>query len=93
MNVVYRGVVNPMTISLQASLDKVSTSLQDLVLQAVEKYNMSPTTGNEVVIDVTGTLPDGSKVSDKKTFRIRYSWSHRTIRRNRSGKGPKSNLK
>jgi hypothetical protein len=36
------------------------------------KYNISPTTGNEVVIDVA-TLPDGSKVSDKKTFRIRYS--------------------
>jgi hypothetical protein len=35
------------------------------------KYNISPTTGNEVVIDVTGTLPDGSKVSDKKTFRIK----------------------
>jgi hypothetical protein len=44
-------------------------------------------------VDVTGTLPDGSKVSDKKTFRIKVFPSPTgTIRRNRSVKGPKSNL-
>jgi hypothetical protein len=32
---------------------------------------MNPGQGSEVVINVTGTLPDGSKVSDKRTFRIK----------------------
>jgi hypothetical protein len=44
------------------------------------------------VIDV-GTLPDGSKVSDKKTFRIKVFPSPTgTIREKQVGKGPKSNL-
>jgi hypothetical protein len=54
-----------MTISFAGiSADKVS-SAPGLSSAGGGKYNMSPTTGNEVVIDV-GTLPDGSKVSDKK---------------------------
>jgi hypothetical protein len=32
---------------------------------------MKPGSGTEAVINVTGTLPDGSKVSDKKVFRIK----------------------
>jgi hypothetical protein len=32
---------------------------------------MNPGAGTEAVINVTGTLPDGSKVSDKKVFRIK----------------------
>ena len=32
---------------------------------------MRPGTGREVTINVTGTLDDGSKVSDRKTFRIK----------------------
>ena len=32
---------------------------------------MSPGSGREVTINVTATLDDGSRVSDKKTFRIK----------------------
>jgi len=32
---------------------------------------MNPGSGTEVAINVTGTLPDNSKVSDKKIFRIK----------------------
>ena len=35
------------------------------------KYSMVPTSGREVAINVTATLDDGSKVSDKAIFRIK----------------------
>jgi gliding motility-associated protein GldM len=73
MNVVYRGVINPMTISFAGvSDDKVSASGAGLSRAGkAGSYNMNPGQGSEVVINVTGTLPDGAKVSDKKTFRIK----------------------
>jgi gliding motility-associated protein GldM len=95
MNVVYRGVVNPMTISFAGiSADKVSASAPGLSSAGGGKFNMSPASGNEVVINVTGTLPDGSKVSDKKTFRIKGIPGPTGTIRGEAGvvKGPKSNL-
>ncbi len=73
MNVVYRGVVNPMTISFAGVSDNnVSVSAPGLTKgSGVGKYNISPGQGRELVINVTGTLPDGAKVSDKATFRIK----------------------
>ncbi len=73
MNVVYRGVVNPMTISFAGiSADKVSASAPGLSSAGKPgAYKMNPGSGTEAVINVTGTLPDNSKVSDKKIFRIK----------------------
>ncbi|MCX7546612.1 gliding motility protein GldM [Xanthomarina sp. F1114] len=73
MNVVYRGVANPMTISFAGISDNnVSASAPGLSkTSGVGKYVMNPGTGREISINVTGTLPDGSKVSDKATFRIK----------------------
>ena len=73
MNVVYRGVVNPMTISFAGVSDNnVSASAPGLSKAGgVGKYNMSPGSGREVTINVTGTLPDGTKVSDAAKFRIK----------------------
>lgn len=73
MNVVYRGVSNPMTISFAGISDNnVSASAPGLSkASGVGKYSMNPGTGREISINVTGTLPDGSKVSDKATFRIK----------------------
>ncbi len=71
MNVVYRGIPNPMTISFAGvSSDKVNASASGL-RKSGKGYVMTPTKGREVSINVTGTLPDGSKVSDKKKFRIK----------------------
>lgn len=71
MNVVYRGIPNPMTISFAGvSADKVNASAAGL-RKSGKGYMMTPTKGREVSINVTGTLPDGSKVSDKKKFRIK----------------------
>lgn len=74
MNVVYRGVKNPMTISFAGIPDnKVSASAQGLSRAGGSKYVMDATSvkGREVTINVSGTLPDGGKVSDNATFRIK----------------------
>lgn len=74
MNVVYRGVQNPMTISFAGIADNnVNASAQGLSRVNGSKYVMDATrvTGREVTINVSGKLPDGSSVSDKATFRIK----------------------
>lgn len=73
MNVVYRGVSNPMTISFAGVSDNnVSASAPGLSKgSGTGKYVMNPGGGKEVVINVSGTLPDGTKVSDRATFRIK----------------------
>jgi gliding motility-associated protein GldM len=73
MNVVYRGVTNPMTITFAGiSSDKVSASAPGLSSAGKPgSYKINPGEGTEVTINVTGKLPDNSSVSDKKTFRIK----------------------
>ena len=73
MNVVYRGVDNPMTISFAGVPDnKVTASAPGLQKKGNGSYNMKPTAGGrEVTINVTARLDDGSTSSDKKTFRIK----------------------
>jgi len=96
MNVVYRGVVNPMTISFAGlSPDKVLAQATGLTrVGNSSSYTMRPGTGTEVVINVTGTLPDNSKVVDKKTFRIKGIPGPTGTIRGEMGvvKGPKSSL-
>jgi len=75
MNVVYRGVKNPMTISFAGISDnKVEPRGEGLSKgNGVGKYIMDVTRvqGREVTINVTGTLPDGNKVTDNAKFRIK----------------------
>lgn len=73
MNVVYRGVENPMTISFAGVSDNnVTASAPGLAKgSGVGKYVMRPGSGKEVTINVNGKLPDGTGVSDKATFRIK----------------------
>jgi gliding motility-associated protein GldM len=95
MNVVYRGVANPISISFAGvAADKVTASAPGLKSVGAGKYVMNPGAGNEAVINVTGTLPDGSKVSDKKTFRIKGIPGPVGTIRGEMGvvKGPKTSL-
>ncbi|MFC0604600.1 type IX secretion system motor protein PorM/GldM [Winogradskyella pulchriflava] len=73
MNVVYRGVDNPMTISFAGVPDnKVSASGPGLSKVGGQgKYIVKAGSGKEMTINVTATLDDGSKASDSKTFRIK----------------------
>jgi gliding motility-associated protein GldM len=96
MNVVYRGVVNPISVSFAGVADnKVVASAPGLASAGKPgKYNMNPGAGTEATISVTGTLPNGDKVSDKKTFRIKGIPGPTGTIRGEMGvvKGPKSNL-
>jgi len=73
MNVVYRGVVNPMTISFAGISDNnVSASADGLTkADGMAKYNMSPGQGTSVTINVTAKLPDGKSAQSSKIFRIK----------------------
>ena len=72
MNVVYRGVSNPMTIGFAGVAENnISASAPGLSRRNGSSYVMNPGNGREVKINVSGTLPDGSKVSDSKAFRIK----------------------
>ena len=73
MNVVYRGLSNPLTISIPGVPgNKVTASAPGLKRVSGDKYVMNPGSGNEVSIVVTGT-PTGasSGVRSVKKFRIK----------------------
>ncbi|MGB3591977.1 MAG: gliding motility protein GldM [Nonlabens sp.] len=72
MNVVYRGVANPMTISFAGvSENNVQASATGLSKVSGASYTMKPGTGKEVTINVTGKLSTGETVRDSKVFRIK----------------------
>ncbi len=72
MNVVYRGVENPMTISIPGISDNlVNASAPGLRKASGSKYILNPGTGREVTITASGTLPDGQRISTPTVFRIK----------------------
>jgi gliding motility-associated protein GldM len=95
MNVVYRGVSNPMTISFAGISDNaVNASAPGLSKVGNGKYVMNPQGGNEVVVSVSGKMADGKVANDKKVFRIKGIPGPTGTIRGETGvvKGPKSNL-
>lgn len=96
MNVVYRGVANPMTISFAGVPDNaVNASAVGLAKTGNGKYMMNPGAGREVVINVTAKMSDGKTANDKKVFRIKnIPGPTGALRGRETGtvKGPKSNL-
>ncbi len=73
MNVVYRGVKNPMTISIPG-VGAVTANAPGLSQAGgAGNYVMDVTTlqAREVTINVSGKLPGGETVSDSKTFRVK----------------------
>ncbi len=73
MNVVYRGLANPLTISMPGVPgNKVRASAPGLRRVKGDSYVMSPGKGNEVNIVVTGTPTGADKgVRSVKKFRIK----------------------
>lgn len=73
MNVVYRGVPNPMTISIPGIPDNLVTANGVGLKRAAGsgKYIMTPGSGKEVKISVSGKLPNGQTVSTSQVFRIK----------------------
>jgi gliding motility-associated protein GldM len=73
MNVVYRGVQNPITISMPGIPDNAIKANAPGLKKAkgLGRYMMSPGKGREVKINVTGILPDGQSVTSGQIFRIK----------------------
>ncbi|AZQ60319.1 gliding motility protein GldM [Maribacter sp. MJ134] len=73
MNVVYRGVANPMSISIPGIADsKVNASATGLKRRQGSSYTMIPGKGREVTITASGTTSEGTKVGPFNTkFRIK----------------------
>lgn len=96
MNVVYRGVPNPMTISIPGIPDNLVKANAPGLNSAngSGKYIMTPASGREVTIKVSGTLPNGQTVSSSQNFRIKDIPSPQGTIRKESGHVtmPKSSL-
>ncbi|UMB55481.1 gliding motility protein GldM [Lutibacter sp. A64] len=96
MNVVYRGVPNPMTISIPGIPDNLvkATAPGLNSVSGSGKYVMTPGSGREVTIKVSGTLPNGQSVSSSQNFRIKDIPSPQGTIRKESGHVvmPKSSL-
>lgn len=72
MNVVYRGVANPMTISIPGiPNNKVNASAPGLRQINGSQYVMNPGKGRTVRIVASGVLPGGEKISTPAEFRIK----------------------
>ena len=73
MNVVYRGLPNPLTISFAGIGDNnVTASAPGLSPAGGKgKYNLNPGAGTEVTVTASGKMTDGKVVSDRKVFRIK----------------------
>ena len=71
MNVVYRGIENPITVSMPGVPgNKVNASAPGLRRVKGSQYMMVPKTGTEVKINVVGEI-DGEKFPSSATFRIK----------------------
>ncbi len=72
MNVVYRGVANPMSISIPGiPNNKVTASASGLSKRSGSSYVMNPGKGRTVTITASGVLPDGQRISTSSEFRIK----------------------
>jgi len=73
MNVVYRGLDNPISVSLPGVSDtnlRVSATGGKLT-KSSGKYSFRPAAGNQATINVSATLSSGKTVNSKATFRIK----------------------
>jgi gliding motility-associated protein GldM len=95
MNVVYRGLPNPMTISIPGVADNnVQASANGLTKVNGSNYLMKPQTGREIGITASGKLPDGQIIKTTTTFRIKEIPKPEGTVRGESGslKMPRNNL-
>lgn len=94
MNVVYRGVPNPISISVPGiASNKVNASAPGMSKVGDGKFMLKPGSGSEVKINVNATMPDGKAMSSAQVFRIKgLPAPTGKVGGSEKNKGPKSNL-
>lgn len=71
MNVVYRGILNPISIVVPGAKSFTATGLGLKETEVVGKYNLSPGVGNEVKIKIEALMQNDSVVVEETVFRIK----------------------
>lgn len=72
MNVVYRGLENPISVSLPGVADKdILVKAKGLKKVGVGKYMVSPGSEEELVINVSALLSSGKTVNSRKVLRVK----------------------
>jgi len=71
MNVVYRGISNPIYISKPNAISFEATAFGLRKLDSLGNYNLSPGTGKTVDITVKSKLKNGDSLTETKTLRIK----------------------
>lgn len=72
MNVVYRGVDNPISVTFAGIPEnQVTASAPGMSPSGKGKYILRPQSGTEVIVTATGKMSDGKTATDKKVFRIK----------------------
>jgi gliding motility-associated protein GldM len=94
MNVVYRGVPNPISISVPGiASNKVNASAPGMSKVGDGKFMLKPGSGSEVKINVTATMPDGKPMSSAQVFRIKgLPAPTGKVGGSEKNSGPKNNL-
>ena len=94
MNVVYRGVPNPISISVPGiASNKVNASAPGMSKVGDGKFMLKPGSGSEVKINVTATMPDGKAMSSAQVFRIKgLPAPTGKVGGSEKNSGPKNNL-
>jgi gliding motility-associated protein GldM len=94
MNVVYRGVPNPISISVPGiASNKVNASAPGMSKVGDGKFMLKAGSGSEVKINVTATMPDGKTMSSAQVFRIKgLPAPTGKVGGSEKNSGPKNNL-
>ena len=95
MNVVCRGLDNPMTISIPGVANNFVTARADgLKKVSGSNYILNPGKGREISITASGKLPDGNTINTTSVFRIKDIPKPQGTIRGESGtvKMPRNNL-
>lgn len=74
MNVVYRGVDNPVSVSLPGVSNnnlKVTATGGGTITPSGSSYIIKPGKGSEMIINVGATLSSGKKINSSKKFRVK----------------------
>lgn len=71
MNVVYRGIVNPISIAVPGAKSFKASGLGLKETEITGKYTLSPGAGKEIIVKIEAIMQDDSVVIEEKIFRIK----------------------
>lgn len=71
MNVVYRGIVNPISIAVPGAKSFKASGLGLTETEITGKYTLSPGAGKEIIVKIEAIMQNDSVVIEEKIFRIK----------------------